>query len=146
MAAAQNSNEGAGKRKILLVDDEPDVLATFRAGLENYGFTVDSFTDPEEALVKFKPHAYDLLLLDVNMPKMDGFKLFQKLQERDPDVNVCFVTAYETYFEAFRELFPELDVGCFIRKPVSLGDLGRQMDLKVHRRMARQKDSRSIGT
>lgn len=84
--------------KLLLVDDEPDVVSVFKEGLEVYGYTVDAYTNPELALANFRPNTYDLLLLDINMPKMDGFKLFQQIEKKDPKAKVFFVTAYETYF------------------------------------------------
>jgi two-component system, OmpR family, response regulator ChvI len=117
--------------KLLLVDDEPDVMSSFKSGLEVYGYTVDGYTDPELALANFRPNTYDLLLLDINMPKMDGFKLFQQIEKKDPKVRVCFVTAYETYFEAFREIFPDLDIGSFLRKPISIENLAKQIEFRL---------------
>ena len=115
--------------KLLLVDDEPDVMSSFKEGLEMYGYTVDGYTDPELALANFRPNTYDLLLLDINMPKMDGFKLFQQIEKKDSKARVCFVTAYETYFEAFREIFPDLDIGRFFKKPISIENLAKQIEL-----------------
>jgi DNA-binding NtrC family response regulator len=117
--------------KLLLVDDEPDVMSSFKKGLEVYGYTVDGYTDPELALANFRPNTYDLLLLDINMPKMDGFKLFQQIEKKDPKSRVCFVTAYETYFEAFREIFPDLDIGNFLRKPISMENLAKQIEFRL---------------
>jgi DNA-binding NtrC family response regulator len=117
--------------KLLLVDDEPDVMSSFKKGLEVYGYTVDGYTDPELALANFRPNTYDLLLLDINMPKMDGFKLFQQIEKKDPKSKVCFVTAYETYFEAFREIFPDLDIGNFLRKPISMENLAKQIEFRL---------------
>jgi DNA-binding response OmpR family regulator len=115
--------------RLLLVDDEPDVLSSFKMGLEKFGYTVDGYTDPELALDNFRPNTYDLLLLDINMPKMDGFKLFQHIEKKDPKARVCFVTAYETtYFEAFKELFPDLDIGSFVRKPISIENLAKHIE------------------
>jgi DNA-binding NtrC family response regulator len=129
-------DSGSGKSltrqiKILLVDDQPDVIATFKMGLEIYGYTVDGYTDPELALVNFRPNTYHLLLLDVNMPKMDGFKLFEQIEKKDPKARVCFVTAYENYFEAFKEIFPDLDIGSFVRKPISIENLAKQIESRL---------------
>ena len=115
--------------RLLLVDDEPDVLSSFKSGLEAQGYTVDGYTDSELALANFRPDTYHLLILDINMPKIDGFKLFQELEKKDPTARVCFVTAYETYFEAFKEIFPDLDIGYFVKKPISLKDLGKKVEL-----------------
>ncbi|HEU4823926.1 MAG TPA: response regulator [Nitrososphaeraceae archaeon] len=115
--------------KLLIVDDELDVMSSFKKGLEMQGYTVDGYTDSELALANFRPNSYHLLILDINMPKLDGFKLFQELEKKDPKVRVCFVTAYETYFEAFKEIFPDLDIGYFVKKPISLKDLGKKVEL-----------------
>ena len=115
--------------KLLLVDDELDVMQSFKKGLEIEGYTVDGYTDSELALANFRPNTYHLLILDINMPKIDGFKLFQQLEKKDPKAKVCFVTAYETYFEAFKEIFPDLDIGYFVKKPISLKDLGKKVEL-----------------
>jgi DNA-binding response OmpR family regulator len=115
--------------KLLLVDDELDVMQSFKKGLEMEGYTVDGYTDSELALANFRPNTYHLLILDINMPKIDGIKLFQQLEKKDPKAKVCFVTAYETYFEAFKEIFPDLDIGYFVKKPISLKDLGKKVEL-----------------
>jgi DNA-binding response OmpR family regulator len=136
-AAAGIDDSGSGKPltrqiKLLLVDDEPDIISSFKKGLEVYGYTVDAYTDPELALVNFRPNTYHLLLLDINMPKMDGFKLFQQIEKKDPKARVFFVTAYETmYFDAFRELFPDLDIGSFVRKPISIEKLSKQIESRL---------------
>ncbi|MDP9498832.1 MAG: response regulator [Thermoproteota archaeon] len=115
--------------RLLLVDDEPDVLSSFKSGLEAQGYTVDGYTDSELALANFRPDTYHLLILDINMPKIDGFKLFQQLEKKDPKARVCFVTAYDTYFEAFKEIFPDLDIGYFVKKPISLKELANKIEL-----------------
>lgn len=131
MPLAVEGKANSSKLRLFVVDDEPDIAISLKIGLERHGFIVDIFTDPEDALHMFKPQTYDLLLIDINMPKLDGFKLFEKIQEKDSSANACFITAFETYFEVFRELFPDMDVGCYIRKPISPDDLARQVRLKV---------------
>jgi DNA-binding response OmpR family regulator len=109
--------------KILLVDDEADILETVKAGLLLKGFEVDSFSSPFEALKNFKRGAYDIALLDVRMPNMNGFQLYREILKRDGDVRVKFFTAFEEYREEFRKAFPELDERRFIRKPTTLAKL-----------------------
>ena len=72
------------------------------------------------ALREFKPNFYDLLLTDVNMPKMNGFELCEKVLESDINVRVCFMSAAEINIEALREVYPKLGFGCFIKKPVEM--------------------------
>jgi two-component system, OmpR family, response regulator ChvI len=113
------------KRKVLIVDDEPDITLTLRIGLEDNGFEVYTFNDPMEALSNFKAGYYDLLLLDVKMPKMNGFELYTEIKKRDNDVKVCFMTAFEIYYDEFRRLFPKLSLSCFANKPVSIDTLSK---------------------
>jgi DNA-binding response OmpR family regulator len=87
--------------RILLVDDEPDVTYSLEMILEDNGFMVDSYTDPTLALSNFKPGLYDLLLLDIKMPKINGFDLYQKMKEIDSNVKICFLTASELFHEKY---------------------------------------------
>jgi two-component system, OmpR family, response regulator ChvI len=113
-------------KKILIVDDEPDITLTLAKGLEQGGYDVHVFNDPLVALSNFKPDTYDLLLLDIKMPNMTGFELYRKLKEIDSKVKVCFITAFETYYEKFRqEFFPLEEIKGFIRKPIQIQDLIR---------------------
>ena len=113
-------------KKILIVDDEPDITLTLRKGLELSGFDVQSFNDPLVALSSYKPDIYDLLVIDIRMPNMTGFELYRKIKELDSKVRVCFITAFETYYEKFKqEFFPIEEIKGFIRKPIQIEDLVR---------------------
>src|SRR5215212_5851781 len=68
--------------RILVVDDEPDLTKVSTLALEYHGFKVDTFNDPQEALSKFKPGSYDLIILDIKMPKMDGFELYHEKRKK----------------------------------------------------------------
>jgi DNA-binding response OmpR family regulator len=81
------------RKKILIVDDEPDVTFTIKVILTSNGYQVDAFEDAEEALAQFRKEAYFLAFLDIKMPKMNGFDLYKKLLEIDKDIKVCFLTA-----------------------------------------------------
>ena len=111
------------KKRILLVDDERDITIALRMGLESNGFLVDTFNDPQGALSNFKAQLYDLLLIDIKMPKMNGFELYQEIAKIDDKVKVCFITAFEVYYKSLRELFPNTKVDCFIKKPVTADEL-----------------------
>src|SRR5262245_50859716 len=108
------------QKRILVVDDNSDIVFTLRIELESDPvMQVDSYDNPVTALLDFKENFYDLLLIDVNMPLMDGFQLAQKLLQKDLNVKVCFITAGEVNMEAAREVHPLRTIGCFIRKPIA---------------------------
>ncbi len=103
IAEKNSSIDNANRKKVLVVDDEVDANTTLKIILEENEFEVDAYIDPLLALSNFKPGVYDLLLLDIKMPKMNGFELYQKMKEIDNKVKVCFVTASELFYEEFRE-------------------------------------------
>jgi DNA-binding response OmpR family regulator len=114
--------------RILFVDDEPDLTQVSTLALEYHGFKVDSFNDPQEALSKYKPGLYDLVILDIKMPKMDGFELYHEIKKKDNNANVCFLTASELYYEEFRKKeYYALDRNLFIRKPIENEELVKQI-------------------
>jgi CheY-like chemotaxis protein len=109
---------------ILLVDDEEDIARLFKRALECAGFIVDMYNDPLQSLSNYRTGIYDLLLLDIKMPEMNGFELYKRIKQIDDNSKVCFMTAFEEYYDEFREIFPDLkDKECFIRKPISINDL-----------------------
>jgi DNA-binding response OmpR family regulator len=108
-----------GQKKILVVDDEPDLTLLCGLALEYYGFKVDTFTDPQEALSNYKPGYYDLVILDIMMPKMDGFQLYDEIKKKDHKAKVCFLTASELYYKEFRKReYNAIDKTLFIQKPI----------------------------
>lgn len=112
------------QKRILVIDDNPDIVFTLRVGLESDPtLQVFGFDSPVTALVEFKPNFYDLLLIDVNMPLMDGFQLAQNLVRRDLNVRVCFMTSGEINMQAAREVHPLKSIGCFIKKPIAAQEL-----------------------
>ena len=122
-----SANKGRSHR-VLIVDDEEDVTLFLETALKDHGFEVTAFNDPVEALSSFKAGMYDLILLDIRMPKMNGFELYQKLEEIDGSARICFMTAYEVYYEALRELFPDsYSSVCFIKKPFTVQDLVKRI-------------------
>jgi two-component system, OmpR family, response regulator ChvI len=112
------------RKRILIVDDDSDILTTYKKGLEQSGlFEVDTFDDPEEALSNFKSGLYDCLIIDIRLPKMDGFELYDRMKAIDDKVKICFITAYEVNYRALRQVFPEPILECFIQKPIEIGKL-----------------------
>jgi DNA-binding response OmpR family regulator len=121
------------KRRILAIDDEPDITLMLKLGLEDGGFDVDAFSDPELALVSFRPGLYDLVLIDIMMPKMDGFALYEQLKKVDPGVKVCFLTASEMYHEENRGIeHCALNKDLFLQKPISTDDLIMEVNRKIN--------------
>ena len=127
-------------KRILLVDDDPDVTLTFKAGLDgyNYGdgdkkrrFEVYSYNNPILVVKEFKPHFYDLLLTDIYMPHMNGYQLYEKILELDVNIRVCFMSALEVNIEALREVYPNVSLGCFIEKPVSIKYLIQRLSAEL---------------
>jgi DNA-binding response OmpR family regulator len=106
------------RKKILIVDDEPDVNLALKMALEGNSFEVDAFDNALSALENFRKGLYDLLILDIKMPKMNGFQLYREIKKIDDKVKICFLTAGEMYHGAYADIFNELDTNCFIRKPM----------------------------
>jgi DNA-binding response OmpR family regulator len=115
-----------GIRKIIMVDDEPDVNITIKTVLEDTGlFLVDTFNNAESAISMFRPNFYDLALLDIRMPEMNGFQLCRKLKEIDKKIRICFLTATELlyYRDTDSDVINDLGTDYFIPKPVNTIDL-----------------------
>ena len=117
--------------KILLVDNEADVTITFKAILQEAGFIVNTYEDPLIALSNFIPRFYDLVILDIGMPKMNGIELSRQLLELDSNVKICFITAGEANIEVLRELYPSRAIGCFINKPVTIDQLVKRVKAEL---------------
>lgn len=101
----------------MIVDDEPDITTTLKAGLEVAGFVVDVFNHPEKALSSLEPSKYDAALVDVRMPGMGGFELSRQIKQIDNDVEIYFITAFEIHAQEFKKIFPSSSVRHFIKKP-----------------------------
>jgi CheY-like chemotaxis protein len=122
-------------KRMLIVDDDADLTMTFRAVIEDSNNDVDvnkrievyTSNDPVASLSEFKPNFYDLLLVDINMPRMNGFELCEKILAIDINVRVCFMSTGEINREALREIYPTRQEGCFIRKPVSIDYLVKRI-------------------
>ena len=115
-------------KRILIVDNDADVTITFKAGIEdsnnnnndaNKRIEVYTSNNPVVALSEFRPNFYDLLLVDINMPHMNGFELCENILAIDINVKVCFMSSEDINREALREIYP-ISIGCFIRKPVTM--------------------------
>ena len=121
-------------RKILIVDDDPDITSTFSLGLEDTGlFAVETYNDSVEALSNFKPNLYDFILLDIKMPGMNGFELCDKIKKLDSKAKVCFISAYDPYSDELKEQFLSLKIECFIPKPIQVKELVERIRVELSR-------------
>ena len=100
-----------------MVDDDRDLTDVLKAGLEQFGFSVDAFNNPAVALTSFVPDKYDIAVLDFRMQPLNGFELYRRLRETDPGLAMCFLTAYA---DEIKDGPPGVE---FIRKPISMADL-----------------------
>ncbi len=111
------------------MDDDVDITHSFSLALQKDGFIVDTYNDPLIALGDFKADLYDLVLLDIKLPKMDGFELYDKIREIDRRVKVCFISGYQMNYLALRE--QGLHIDCFISKPIKIEDLLRRINAEL---------------
>ena len=126
-------------KRILIVDDDPDITFTFKKAFEEanrisdnkISFHINAYNDSLVALSEFKPDFYDLLLIDINMPKMNGFDLYAKVLDVDVNPRVCFMSSELINQEALREQHPSLSIGCFIRKPITIDNLVRRVKAEL---------------
>jgi DNA-binding response OmpR family regulator len=126
-------------KRILIVDDDPDITLTFKKAFEEANriggnkttFHVDAYNDPLVALSEFKPDSYDLLLIDIDMPKMNGFDFCVKILEVDLNPKVCFIVSAPINQEALRDQYPSLSIGCFIETPVTIDNLIKRVKAEL---------------
>jgi DNA-binding response OmpR family regulator len=114
--------------RILVVDDEPDINTTLEKALEQNGFKVDSYECPLMALENFTPYYYDLAILDIKMPEMNGFSFYREIKKLDTNLRICFLTAGEMYYGVYSDIFSSLPANYFIRKPIGNEELLKRID------------------
>ena len=110
------------RKRILIIDDDPDIDNLFKIYLEHDGFQVDSYINPIDALYYFKKNEYDLILLDLKMPQIDGISMFQALKNRDDKAIICLMTADIPYLKQLKEKIPNVEK-YIIYKPILLRNL-----------------------
>jgi DNA-binding response OmpR family regulator len=93
------------------------------------GFSVDVYNDSMDSLKNFKPHYYDLIIIDIVMPEMDGFKLYNQLRKADPDIKILFLTASEKHLDALSKEGYRKDQ--LLAKPISIHDLLKEVNLRL---------------
>jgi two-component system, OmpR family, response regulator ChvI len=119
-------------KRIFIVDDEPDLTLAFKVGLEDNGFKVDAFNDPHIALTAFKNNpSYDLALIDIKMPKMNGFELYNEMKKIDDQVKVCFITAFDVKQVDMNALSSDKRSVSVIRKPVEIEEMVQEINKQI---------------
>jgi two-component system CheB/CheR fusion protein len=103
----------------MLVDDEADILEVFRRALEMDGYYVDTFNDPGRAIYDYKAEFYNMILLDIRMPGLNGFEVARAIWQKDPNARICFMTAFEIYEEEAKKVFRDFNSHCFLKKPMT---------------------------
>jgi two-component system, cell cycle response regulator CpdR len=124
-----DNNNGKPVAKLLIVDDDSDIVQVLKLGLQKNRFLVDAFTNPEEALQSFKSNAeaYCLVLSDVRMPGLSGIQLAKKVKEASPSVKVILMTSFEVRDYEFSKVFPSTHVDGFVQKPIGIKDLTKKI-------------------
>ena len=115
------------KAKILIIDDDPDINNLFKLYLEHDNYKIDTYTNPLDALYYYKKGRYDLILLDLKMPQIDGIAMFQALKKIDEEVKVCLITADLSYLEQVKEEIPNREK-YVIHKPILLRNLKEKVN------------------
>ena len=121
---AKIENNTSNTKKVMVVDDEADVISVLEIVLEENGFEVNTFEDPIVALKSYRAGVYDLLILDIKMPEMDGFELYDRIKKIDDNAKICFLTASEMYYKNSRKLDKDL----LIQKPIANEDLVEEIN------------------
>ena len=128
--------ENRKKKMILIVDDEVDITLSFSLALEDSGFfEVETYNDTRVALSNYRPNSYNLMLLDIKMPNMNGFELYDEIKKIDDKIKVCFISAYDVDY-ALGEQFPSLESdgiipNNIIRKPIDVSKLIKKIELEL---------------
>jgi DNA-binding response OmpR family regulator len=115
-------------KRILVVDDESDICFVLERVLGEKGFVIDSYENPLLALEKFKPNSYNLVILDIKMPDLNGFALYREIKRVDKKVKICYLTAGEMYYGVYSDIFSSLHANCFIRKPIDNEELMKRIN------------------
>lgn len=120
----------SGHKRILVVDDEKDVLLIIKRTLEKWGYIVDTFYRPEEALGHFQKNrrAYDLILCDIRMPGMSGFEFATLVRQLDTNVKLLLMTAFEADSAAIKEALPAVKIDDLLKKPFVITEICKIVD------------------
>jgi two-component system, OmpR family, response regulator ChvI len=120
--------------RVLIVDDESDITDSIKAGLEHFEFQIETYNDPLVALSNFKAKKYEVVILDIRMPKLNGFELYREMRKIDGEASYCFLTAFDIYGNEFAKIFPDTGVKTFLKKPISITQLAARLNETIAQR------------
>jgi len=124
-------NELENKQKILVIDDDETIIAVFRAGLKQEGFSVDVATTGKEAIEKSKAEIYNLALIDIRLPDMEGTRLLAEMKETTPKMRKIIVTGYPELQNAIASVQKGADF--YITKPTKIDELVNVVREQLHK-------------
>ena len=107
--------------KILVVEDEERLLESIREGLVHSGYVVDTALDGEEGSFMAFTNDYDLIILDINLPKKDGFEILREIREKDREVNIIMLTALSDVDDRVKGF--DLGANDYVLKPFHFEEL-----------------------
>lgn len=119
------------KAKLLYVEDDTTLSFVTRDNLELHGYAIDFCEDGEKALEMFNGKNYDLCILDVMLPKMDGYELASKIRRKNADIPIIFLTAKSTKEDRIHGL--KLGADDYITKPFSIEELALKIEVFLKR-------------
>lgn len=122
----------------MLIDDEEEITAVLKIGLHREGYDVVTYSDPLRAVEEFLPNEYSLVICDMRMPGMDGLEVSKKLLEKDKNIEICMLSAFDFTDPEVQDRVAALPIRAVMKKPVSLSELTSQIDAVLHARAARQ--------
>jgi CheY-like chemotaxis protein len=128
-SSGKSTKTSKNRHNIILVDDETDIAHILKRGLEVKGFDGDAYDSHQAAINSFKPNLYDLAILDIRMPGLNGFALYRQMKKIDPSLTACFLSAFEMHLEEFQKVFPSMSesVKTIIKKPISIDALIKEI-------------------
>ena len=128
--------------RILVVEDERDMNRLIQKTLKKEGYSVDCCFDGEEALVCLMGAAYDAVLLDVMMPKLDGYRLLGQIREKDMDTPVLLLTAKDSVADRVKGL--DLGADDYLVKPFAFDELLARIRVMTRRRTGSRRNQISV--
>jgi DNA-binding response OmpR family regulator len=115
-------------RRILLIDDNRDILSSFKLGLRRQGFDVEAYDNPISAIRDYSPEKFDLVITDIRMPALSGFEVARAILAKDGNAKIVFMTAFEVSSTEFSQLFRDVKISDFIQKPASLSEVKKKIE------------------